>query len=438
MVYGNIIPVGDLNLSATSLVLDLGQKVALSANVLPENADNKNLKWKSSDPEVAIVDANGQITAVGDGTAIITVETTDGSGIAKSCQVSVNGCYGVKIKKCGIEAGKTTFVPIFLTNSSRLSSFSFDLHLPAGISPKLDAEGLLKIEMGLVDDDVSDIECIPVEDGVYNFLFRASTDKGIAPGECVIAQLPLVADTNLSLADSIHIINQMFVTTDQQQKQGANSSAAISVIIPGQYKYFLLEVNKIKGDRTIQIGEFALLDDRNREIEGLVCFAGTNSSHNPKEENWDHLTDHLASAKYCNISFSNPAYFYFEIDHLIHPSGYRIYTANDDELYPNRHPVSWKLYGSPISSIDPLEDFWVLLDLQEDCTVIQAKNTTPYDFNIEYKDDTDGINAVSVESAGLYVFTTSGNLVKIISSFSDLSLLPKGLYIVNGKKFIVK
>lgn len=66
-----------------------GDSQQLTATVLPEDAINKTLEWASSDEEVAIVDAEGMITAVGLGEAIVTATATDGSGVSATCMVRV-------------------------------------------------------------------------------------------------------------------------------------------------------------------------------------------------------------------------------------------------------------------------------------------------------------------------------------------------------------
>ena len=60
------------------LVLEAGDEVTLIANVLPENATFPEVTWESSDPDVAKVDKDGNVTAVGVGTTTITVTTEDG------------------------------------------------------------------------------------------------------------------------------------------------------------------------------------------------------------------------------------------------------------------------------------------------------------------------------------------------------------------------
>ena len=66
-----------------------GETVQLIASVTPDNAVNKKLTWSTSDSSVATVDENGLVTAVANGTAIITVTTEDGEMTATST-ITVN------------------------------------------------------------------------------------------------------------------------------------------------------------------------------------------------------------------------------------------------------------------------------------------------------------------------------------------------------------
>lgn len=63
------------------------RSVTLTATVSPNYAANKALTWSSSDERVATVE-NGVVTAVGNGTAVITVRTVDG-GKTATCTVTV-------------------------------------------------------------------------------------------------------------------------------------------------------------------------------------------------------------------------------------------------------------------------------------------------------------------------------------------------------------
>ena len=90
-VWGNfniieLIPTESVILNKISLTLNVGNSETLSVTVLPEEATYKTVIWSSSDNNVAIVDANGRVTAVKIGTAVITA--TCGS-ISTTCNVMV-------------------------------------------------------------------------------------------------------------------------------------------------------------------------------------------------------------------------------------------------------------------------------------------------------------------------------------------------------------
>ena len=55
----------------------IGESTELKVKIEPENADAQKLIWKSENEMIAAVDENGKVTAIGNGTAIITVTTED-------------------------------------------------------------------------------------------------------------------------------------------------------------------------------------------------------------------------------------------------------------------------------------------------------------------------------------------------------------------------
>jgi len=83
------IAITEVRLNKSTETLVVGDTTALTATVLPENTtDSKNVSWSSSNSEVAIVDANGTVTAKSAGTAVITAITENGK--TASCTVTVN------------------------------------------------------------------------------------------------------------------------------------------------------------------------------------------------------------------------------------------------------------------------------------------------------------------------------------------------------------
>ena len=77
-----------VKLNATSIELYETATRMLKPTIEPSNATNKSVLWSSSDPSVAYVTADGVVTAVSQGTAVITCTTKDSSHTAK-CTVKV-------------------------------------------------------------------------------------------------------------------------------------------------------------------------------------------------------------------------------------------------------------------------------------------------------------------------------------------------------------
>ena len=81
----------EIKLNRTEILLyEQGDTYRLTASVVPGYAANKTLRWTSSNTSVATVDANGLVTPVSQGTAVITATTLDGSNLSATCVVTVD------------------------------------------------------------------------------------------------------------------------------------------------------------------------------------------------------------------------------------------------------------------------------------------------------------------------------------------------------------
>ena len=73
-----VIPVTSVELNRTDVTTHtIGATWELTATVLPEDATDKSVTWSTSNADVATVDENGVVRAVGNGSAVITVTTVD-------------------------------------------------------------------------------------------------------------------------------------------------------------------------------------------------------------------------------------------------------------------------------------------------------------------------------------------------------------------------
>lgn len=78
-----------ISLNESEGQIEINQTMQLEAYVLPENVTNGDVKWSSSDENIAIVSTTGLVVGVSEGWANITATTTDGSNLSASCLVHV-------------------------------------------------------------------------------------------------------------------------------------------------------------------------------------------------------------------------------------------------------------------------------------------------------------------------------------------------------------
>lgn len=90
--------VTSVEFNASNYHITEGETRQLEPVVLPEYATDKSLLWTSSNEQVATVDADGNVTAVGAGVSRVTATAKDGSGVFDVCVIIVkaDGIDGVQ------------------------------------------------------------------------------------------------------------------------------------------------------------------------------------------------------------------------------------------------------------------------------------------------------------------------------------------------------
>ena len=105
--------VRSIELSSTVLELNKGVSGKLTYTITPITASDKSVAWSSSDEGVAMVSGQGMVTAVGAGTAVITVQASNGT--KASCVVTVKSpVTGVTINPSSLR--------LSVNNGSQLSA----------------------------------------------------------------------------------------------------------------------------------------------------------------------------------------------------------------------------------------------------------------------------------------------------------------------------
>ena len=98
------VQVSGISLEKNKMNLRVSETVRLLATVSPADAADKTIVWTTSNPEIATVGDDGQITAVNVGEAIITATTTN--GLTAQCEVTVNprtvvlNCESLELHLC--------------------------------------------------------------------------------------------------------------------------------------------------------------------------------------------------------------------------------------------------------------------------------------------------------------------------------------------------
>ncbi|MFD2114299.1 S-layer homology domain-containing protein [Paenibacillus yanchengensis] len=107
-----------------------GGTLQLTANVAPDNATKKEVKWTVSDTDLATISADGKLTAKANGTITVTATATDGSNVAGKLVIVISGQEQVS------EDVKVTEVVISSANDVKeITTKDGTLQLTANVTP---------------------------------------------------------------------------------------------------------------------------------------------------------------------------------------------------------------------------------------------------------------------------------------------------------------
>lgn len=170
-------PVIGVNVEPRTLTLkSIGATKQLTADVLPENADNRNVKWSSVNTSVCFVMDNGTVVAVSEGSSVVTATTVDG-GFTDFCVVIVKLPVDDKRPVTGIKLEQ---------NSVTLSNIGETVKLKATVLPA-DADNP-NIQWESSDRTV----CLVMNDGTVvaigagSAIITATTEDGGFSAQCVV------------------------------------------------------------------------------------------------------------------------------------------------------------------------------------------------------------------------------------------------------------
>ena len=100
-------PVEDVIIYPTSTTIEIGQVYPMVVVFNPSNADNKNIRWVSSNPAVATVNDSGYVTGITGGTTTISVISEDGLKVA-NCTLTVRQpVTGITLNQTNVEISES-------------------------------------------------------------------------------------------------------------------------------------------------------------------------------------------------------------------------------------------------------------------------------------------------------------------------------------------
>lgn len=171
-IYVNKIELNQYNLSLTE-----GESQELKASIYPSDATNQSVEWSSSNPSVASVDDNGNVTAKSAGSATITCSALDGSGVTATCAVTV------KAKTVDVES-------VTLSPTSKVMKAGESFKISAEVSPADATDKTLKWE--------SSDKSVATVDGYGNVKAKSTgtatitcTASGGVSAKCMVSVLPV-------------------------------------------------------------------------------------------------------------------------------------------------------------------------------------------------------------------------------------------------------
>ncbi|MFN3997653.1 MAG: MopE-related protein [Algoriphagus sp.] len=166
-----------------------GSTLQISATVEPVNATNKTVIWSSSDPDVAIVNSNGLVTAISPGESTVTATTQDGSFYASTLVTVIQTNSDLSIDNFTLVNSGTNGDIVTLTDGMQIDQTltqGLRLNLRANPAPSLVGSVYIKLSgpvKATTTDDDAPYSLFGEKKGSYN-------GRNLPPGEYILTATP--------------------------------------------------------------------------------------------------------------------------------------------------------------------------------------------------------------------------------------------------------
>lgn len=255
IIKGTPLPVTGIHLDRNALTLysnTAAKTYALKASVIPANATYKDVTWTSSNTSVAAVDANGLVTAVGNGTADITATASDG-GYTATCAVTVAAYTDSNSGKGN--GNKGSYLPpddLRLVTKGKTTTAIIDLkpHISGGIASATILSQTIKDALNLI------AAAIKAENPITNIEVNLDTDKNASRVDLSVSTDSLRALAESNTETSLTLISGLgTILLDKEAIAAvagqANGREAVISIKQVEHSVLTEEQRNIVGDSAV-------------------------------------------------------------------------------------------------------------------------------------------------------------------------------------------
>ena len=200
--------------------MNSGEKMKVTANVMPADASNPDVEWSSSDENIAAIAADGTITALKQGKVIIYCKALDGSGKQSQFNLTIN-----ELAK-DITVDQTNVVAYIDKDTVVKTKVTPDTATKKTLSWSSDDTSIATVSGGTM-----------TVDGISYTIGRI---RGVAPGTTTI-RCTTQDGSNIEKEIKVTVVQQ--ITAAGLARQGVTFAAAVVLLIPPLIVFLVAQGN---------------------------------------------------------------------------------------------------------------------------------------------------------------------------------------------------
>lgn len=398
----------NIELAIKDILLEQDDTLFLTAKVFPSDIPNEFLRWESSNDSIAVVDSIGRVIAIASGTTYIIVSSDDGNEISDSCMITVEK--------------KNTLITNITLNQTSVKLIENDtITLIATIYSTGVNDSSIIWESS--NENVATIntegQITAIAPGTATITAKANDSSGVS-ASCEVTVTPAsyvityLIDGEVFLTDTL-TRGSAISLPEEPTKEGYTFSGwgEVPEVMPA--KDMTIEgsfiVNKYLV--TFKIGDEVIASD-SLEYGANIVVPEAPEKEGYTFNGWGEVIETVPAS---DVTYGG--------SYTINT--YKVYYYVDEELVHTAEVT----YGEPIPEYiyEPTAEGDEFLGWIGETYATMPAHDVTYTANIE-----SGINQITIDNGYPNIYDLTGRKVNI----DDLEELSEGIYIINGRKVVVK